>query len=160
MPRDETSRECYLMTGALSLTAIPHRDPFLFVDEIVEVTPDRIVTSKLVDPKADYFRGHYPGRPVMPGVLLCECCLQAGALLIAHRNEQHGAADAIPVVTRIQDARFKRIVQPGQTLRVEVTLDDRIDEAYFLTGRVTVDGKPALRVTFACMAAGAEAASS
>ena len=52
-----------------TVTAIPHREPFLFVDQIREVSSDRIVTSKYVDPRADFFRGHFPGRPVRPGVL-------------------------------------------------------------------------------------------
>lgn len=141
------------MTEQLSLTSIPHRPPFLFVDRIVEVDERRILTKKLVDPESDFFRGHYPGQPVMPGVLVCECCFQAAALLIAHVKGPDPASMGIPVLTRITDARFKQIVRPGQTLDVEVTLDDELDGAYFLTGRATVEGKLALRVTFACMLA-------
>jgi len=141
------------MSEDLTLESIPHRPPFLFVDEIVEVFDDRIVTTTLVDKEADYFRGHYPGQPVMPGVLLCECCFQAGALLVAHRIGKEAARKGIPVVTRIQDARFKQLVRPGQTLNIEVTLDDVLDDAYFMTARATVEGKPAARVTFACMQA-------
>ena len=144
------------MTASAVLTSIPHRPPFLFVDEIVELSEERIVSKKLADPKADFFRGHYPDQPVMPGVLICECCFQAGALLIAHRIGADQAAKGIPVVTRIQDARFRRMVRPGEMLHVEVALDDVLDNAYFMTGRVTVDGKPVVRVTFACMQADAE----
>ena len=90
----------------------------------------------------------------MPGVLLCECCFQAGALLIAHRVGGVDPSKEVPVLTRITDARFKRIVKPGQTLHVEATLDDELDGAYFMTGRITVDGKAVLRVGFACMLAG------
>ncbi len=143
------------MTRTISLTSIPHRPPFLFVDEIVEISNDRIVTKKLADPESAFFRGHYPGNPVMPGVLLCECCFQAGALLIAHRIGDAAAAGT-PVVTRIRDARFKRIVRPRDLLTVEVRLDEELDHAYFLTGRVTVNAKPAVRVTFACMLASVE----
>jgi len=133
-----------------SLSDIPHRPPFLFVDEIVEIVDRRIVTRTRVDADADFFRGHYPDRPIMPGVLICECCFQAGALLIAHRLRERQAA-GLPVVTRIQDARFKRIVRPGEVLDVEITLDDELDGAYFLTGRVSADDHLVLRVTFACM---------
>ena len=147
------------MTESLSPTSIPHRPPFLFVDEIVEVTNDRIVTTKYADPEADFFRGHYPGHPVMPGVLLCECCFQAGALLIAQRLGGLDPSEGVPVITRIQDARFKRIVLPGQALRIEVTLDEELHGAYFLTGRLTVEGQLAVRVTFACMQAGGEGGS-
>ena len=141
------------MTDTLSLASIPHRPPFLFVDEIVEVQERHILTRKFVDPESDFLRGHYPGRPVMPGVLLCESCFQAGALLIVHRTGSLDASKGVPVLTRITEARFKRIVRPGQTLHVEVTLDDELDGAYFMTGRVTVEGKQALRVSFACMLA-------
>ena len=89
----------------------------------------------------------------MPGVLICEGCVQAGALLIAKRFGGFDPANGVPVLTRIQDARFKRIVRPGQTLRVEVSLDDTLDRAFFLTGRVTVDGKAVVRVKFVCMQA-------
>ena len=139
-----------------TVTAIPHREPFLFVEQIREVSSDRIVTSKYVDPRADFFRGHFPGRPVLPGVLLCESCFQAGALLIAHRAGNIEDPAAIPFLTRIQDARFKRVVQPGETVVVEVVLDDTMGNAYYLTGRATVDGELALRVKFACMVGGAQ----
>lgn len=138
------------MNAAITVASIPHRPPFLFVDDIVELTENRIVTTKFVDPAADVFRGHYPGAPVMPGVLLCECCLQSGALLLAHRLAAAGKVDGFPVVTRIKDARFKHIVRPGETLAVEVTLDDVLDQAFFLTGRVNVKQKSALRLMFTC----------
>ncbi len=70
--------------------------------------------------------------------------------MVAHRIGLNDVSKGVPVLTRINDARFKRIVLPGEMLHVEVTLDDELDGAYFMTGRVTVDGKPALRVTFAC----------
>ncbi len=149
------------MTETLTLASIPHRPPFLFVDEIVEVDGRRIHTRKFVDPESDFFQGHYPDQPVMPGVLLCESCFQSGALLIAHIGP-HDASRGVPVLTRINDARFKRMVVPGQMLDVEVTLDDELDGVYFMTGRVTVDGKAVLRVTFACAlrpAQGTDAAS-
>lgn len=141
------------MSNPLSLTSIPHRPPFLFVDEIVEVEERRILTRTFVDPEAGFFQGHYPGNPVMPGVLLCECCFQAGALLIVHAVGSLDSSKGVPVLTRINDARFKRIVRPGQTVNVETTLDDELDAAYFMTGRVTVEGKLAVRVTFTCMLA-------
>lgn len=141
------------MTPTMSVDAIPHRPPFLFVDRVVEMDDDRIVTTCLADPKADYFRGHYPGEPVMPGVLIAEACFQAGALLIARRLGGYDASKGIPVLTRIQDARFRRIVRPGETLRIDVNIDEVVSDAYFLTGRVEVDGASVLRVSFACMLA-------
>jgi len=135
---------------------IPHRPPFLFVDDVVEVSPGRIVTTKRAEPEAAFFAGHYPGNPVMPGVLLCECAFQAGALLLARRLGP-GGGTGVPVLTRINSARFKRLVRPGDGLTVEVTLDDELDGACFMTGRVSVGDRLALRVEFACtLAAGTE----
>lgn len=139
------------------LAAIPHRPPFLLIDEVVEIGADRAVTIKRVDPESGFFDGHFPGHPVMPGVLVCECAFQTGALLIAHRSGDGATEVGIPLLTRIQDARFKRQVQPGQVLRVEVVLDDELGGAYFMTGRVTSDEKAVLRVRFACTLVSAEA---
>lgn len=141
------------MNASANLDLIPHRPPFLFVDEIVQINDQRIMTRKSIDPGADFFRGHYPGNPVMPGVLLCECCFQAGALLIASKIGGYDRSRGIPVLARIADARFKRIVRPSETVDVEVTLDDELDGAYFMTARARVAGRLALRVTFVCMLA-------
>lgn len=145
------------MTTALTLESIPHRPPFLFVDDIVEVSEARITVTKFVDPESDFFRGHYPGEPVMPGVLICEACFQAGALLIAQAvgssTGDHDASIGVPVLTRITDARFKRIVRPGETLDIVVSLDEELGGAYFMTGRASVRGVVCVRVVFACMLA-------
>ncbi len=139
------------------LAAIPHRPPFLFIDEVVEISADRAVTIKRVDPESGFFDGHFPDHPVMPGVLVCECAFQTGALLVAHRSGDGSAGAGIPLLTRIQDARFKRQVQPGQVLQIEVVLDDELGGAYFMTGRVKADEKAVLRVQFACTLVSAEA---
>ncbi len=143
------------------LQTIPHRPPFLFVDEVVELEEQRILTRVQADPEAEFFKGHYPGNPVMPGVLLCECCFQAGALLVGHTlssldSPRHagGTADNrsapnTPVITRIKDAKFKQIVRPGEVLDVEVQIDENVNDVFFMTGRLRVSGKLALRVEFA-----------
>lgn len=140
------------------LRAIPHRPPFLFLDEIVEIDSARILARKQVSPESDFFRGHYPHFPVMPGVLLCECCFQAGAVLIARRVGDKAMASGVPVVTRINDAKFRRMVRPGDVLSIEARIDDVLDEAYYLTGRINVEEAPVLRVGFACMLAKEESA--
>ena len=138
------------MSGRDFLGFIPHRPPFLFIDEVVEATAERMVTTWRADPQADFFAGHYPDHPVMPGVLVCECAFQAGALLIARRRGESAPSGRTPVLTRITEAKFKQMVRPGQSLCVEVTLDEELGGAYFMTGRVTVEGRLVLRVTFAC----------
>lgn len=139
------------MSTTLTVSSIPHRPPFLFVDEIIEVSKDHIVATKFVDPASDFFRGHYPGTPVMPGVLICESIFQAGALLIAQRMGGYRKADGVPVLTRIRDARFKRIVRPGETLRLQVSIEGEVDNAFFMAGDALVDGVLSVRVSFACM---------
>ncbi len=133
------------------LAAIPHRDPFLLVDEIVELGESRIVGSKTFTGKEDFFAGHYPGHPLVPGVLLCEAAMQCGAILLSSCLTE--AAGKMPVATRMNDVRFKRMVRPGETIRMEVELCERLADAFFLKAKVTVDGRVAVRFEFACTAA-------
>ena len=99
---------------------IPHRDPFLLVDEIVELVPgEHAVGRYRVDPDAWYLRGHFPGRPIMPGVLQVEALAQVGAVC---GLSAPGFAGRLALFAGIDDVRFKRIVIPGDVL----TLDCRI----------------------------------
>ena len=137
--------------------AIPHREPFLFVDRILEREDGRLVTQWTVPADADFFRGHYPDRPLVPGVLLCESAFQAGAILCAGDARDAAPAGAVPVLTRIGDARFKRMVGPGETVRCEVTLDQRVGPARCMTARLSCEGKVVLRVEFVVAITAAEA---
>ena len=132
------------------LAAIPHRDPFLLVDDVSEQTETRIVGGKTFSGDEDVFAGHYPGHPLVPGVLLCEAAMQAGAILLSSRLAQ--VPQRLPVATRINDVRFKRMVRPGETIRMEVDLVERLANAFFLKAKVTVEGKVAVRFEFACTA--------
>jgi 3-hydroxyacyl-[acyl-carrier-protein] dehydratase len=135
------------------LDAIPHRDPFLLVDEILEKTDSRIVGSKTFSGSEWFFAGHYPGYPLVPGVLLCEAAMQCGAILLSAllSGESHG--EKVPVATRMNDVRFKRMVRPGEKIVMEVELTERLADAFFLKAKSTVDGKVAVRFEFACTAA-------
>jgi 3-hydroxyacyl-[acyl-carrier-protein] dehydratase len=136
------------------LRAIPHRDPFLLVDAVHELTETRIVAEKTFLGREDFFAGHYPGFPLVPGVLLCEAAMQCGAILLSQRLA--AAPGRVPVATRMNDVRFKRMVRPGETLRLEVELVERLAEAFFLKAKVTVGGAVAVRFEFACTAAEAK----
>jgi len=136
------------MTRDDLLRLIPHRDPFLWIDDVVEATETRLAARKRLDPGLDVFRGHYPQFAVLPGVLLCEAAFQAGAALIARFHPVEPGQ--IPVVTRIQGAQFRRLVRPGETLDIVVELTERLANAYFLKAKVTVDGQLAARIEFAC----------
>jgi 3-hydroxyacyl-[acyl-carrier-protein] dehydratase len=128
--------------------AIPYRPPFLFLDEIVEWTDDRILCRKQFSGDEFFYQGHYPGFPLTPGVILCEAGMQAGAVLLS----RHLAAEekGVPVATRINDVRFKHMVRPGDTIEIEVELKERLANAFFLAAKVHVDGKLAVRFEFAC----------
>jgi 3-hydroxyacyl-[acyl-carrier-protein] dehydratase len=139
------------MTRQQILDAIPHREPFLMVDEIVEWTESRIVCTKVFSGNEDFFAGHYPGYPLVPGVLMIEAAMQSGAILLSRHLA--GAEGKMPVATRINDVRFKRIVRPGETLRMEVELVEQVSTAFFLKAKVTVDDKVAVRFEFAVTAA-------
>jgi len=132
--------------------AIPHREPFLLVDQIVERTDQRIVCTKVFSGEEDFFAGHYPGHPLVPGVLLCEAAMQAGAILLSSHLADAGEG-RVPVATRMNDVRFKRMVRPGETITMEVELVERLASAFFLKAKSTVDGQVAVRFEFACTAA-------
>lgn len=129
------------------LAAIPHRPPFLMLDEIVEQSADRIVCKKTFAQDEYFYQGHYPNFPITPGVLLCEAALQAGAVLL---SQQAAKAGGVPVATRLNDVKFKKMVRPGDAVLVEVSVTERLADAFFMTGKVTVEGKLAARLDFAC----------
>ena len=135
------------MTDTIHTTAeierlIPHRHPFLLVDRIVEYEPDagRIVGIKGITATEWYFAGHFPELPVMPGVLQVEALAQTMAVYVA---KQPGFGDRIGLFAGIDDVRFKRIVAPGDTLRLEVTMEKLGSRFGKGRGVATVDGEVA-----------------
>ncbi len=130
--------------------AIPHRPPMRLIDAIVSLNHEKIVCHKAFHADEFFVQGHFPDYPIVPGVIQCECCLQAGAVLIS-QFEATGD-DMVPVVTRMDSVKFKQMVRPGDTVEIEVTLNERVGHAFYLTGRVTVQGKLATRLDFACTA--------
>jgi 3-hydroxyacyl-[acyl-carrier-protein] dehydratase len=121
---------------------IPHRWPFLLVDRIVEYDPDakRIVGEKGVTNGEWYFQGHFPELPVMPGVLQVEALAQTMAVYVA---KQPGFGDRIGLFAGIDDIRFKRIVAPGDVLRLQVTMEKLGSRFGKGRGVATVDGEVA-----------------
>jgi 3-hydroxyacyl-[acyl-carrier-protein] dehydratase len=128
------------------LNAIPHRAPFLFVDRIVELTATKIRTTKEIKPDEPVFAGHYPGQPIMPGVLVCESIFQTGAILLSKMMGSIG--EGIPVLSRINNAKFRSIVKPGNTLDIEAELVEKVSNAYFMRGKASVAGKTSVTVEF------------
>jgi 3-hydroxyacyl-[acyl-carrier-protein] dehydratase len=91
---------------------IPHRPPFLFVDEIVSQAGDSLVARRTWRADEDFYKGHYPGAPITPGVLLCESVFQSGALLLAGKFAGQGKPDGVPLLAKVENVRFRSPVYP------------------------------------------------
>ena len=140
------------MTDQTILDAIPHRDPFLFVDEIVQWDEKEIVCKKTFTGNEFFYAGHYPDYPLTPGVLLCEAAMQAGAIFLSkYFRDTHDPSEiGVPVVGRMNDVKFRQMVRPGDEVLLQVTLTDKMKDVYFMKAKVTTDGKTAVTFTFAC----------
>jgi 3-hydroxyacyl-[acyl-carrier-protein] dehydratase len=124
---------------------LPHRDPFLLLDEVIELEPGkRVVARKQVREDEFWTRGHFPGRPVMPGVLIVEAMAQAGAVAVLSEEENRGR---IALFAGIDGVRFKRIVEPGDELELTCELETVRGPVGRGKARATVDGKLAARGT-------------
>lgn len=139
-------------------SAIPHREPFLLIDEIVEQSEERIVCRKKFTGDEFWYQGHYPEYPLTPGVLLCEASLQAGAVLLSEITKQaqeNEIPGGVPVATRLNNVQFRAMVHPGDEITLEVDLTERLANAYFMKAKVTnvSTGKLAARLEFACTVA-------
>lgn len=98
---------------------LPHRYPFLLVDRVIDMNEKRVVAIKNVTGNEEFFQGHFPSKPVMPGVLIIEALAQAGGLLILSNHESRGK---LAYLAGINEARFRKIVTPGDQLRLEVEI--------------------------------------
>jgi 3-hydroxyacyl-[acyl-carrier-protein] dehydratase len=130
------------------LEGLPQRAPFLFIDKIIELDENQIHARKHLTGKEDFFSGHFPGMPIMPGVLLQEATFQAGALLM---SQKAGSSDEekVGVVTRVDKVKFKNFCKPGDTLDIKVQLLDSPEGAFYFKGRVLVNEKVMTSLQFA-----------
>jgi len=130
---------------------IPHREPFILVDEVESMEGDTIVCYKNVTGEEDFFRGHFPHYPVMPGVLIVEALAQAGAISILSKEAFRGK---IAFFGGIDKVRFKRQVVPGDRLRLEVTLTRMRGNVGFATCKATVGDELAVSADIICVIGG------
>jgi 3-hydroxyacyl-[acyl-carrier-protein] dehydratase len=133
------------LEAAEIMRILPHRYPFLLVDRVVELEPGkRAVGIKQVSANEPQFTGHFPGRPIMPGVLMVEALAQTAGIAVLTLEEYRGK---IGLFAGIDECRFRRLVAPGDTLRLEVT----VEKLRGMFGRVkavaTVDGEVAVEAT-------------
>ena len=128
---------------------LPHRYPFLLIDRVVEMErAKRIVAIKNVTINEPHFNGHFPGYPIMPGVLVVEAMAQAGCILLL--SEIPDRARKLVVFTGIDGAKFRRAITPGDQLRIEVDVLSFRPRAGRMEGKAYVDGKLACEATLTC----------
>ncbi len=128
------------------LKGLKQRPPFLFVDEIVEKGPCHIHARKYVKEEEYYFKGHFPGNPIMPGVLLQEAAFQSGSLLLGDAKGEGKTG----VVSRVSDVKYRSLVRPGDVLDIKCELVEEITGAYFFDAKIYVEGKRVCQLSFAC----------
>lgn len=130
---------------------LPHRYPFLLVDRVVEFeSGQRLLALKNVSYNEPFFQGHFPVRPVMPGVLIVEALAQATGLLAMRTNPESVTEKSLYYFVGIDKARFKRTVEPGDQLMLEVTLNGTKRGIWMFSGKATVEGQVAAQAEIMC----------
>jgi len=127
---------------------IPHRPPFLFIDEIVARTDDTLTARRTWRAEEDFYKGHYPGAPITPGVLLCESVFQAGALLLAGKFAGQGKPDGVPLLAKVENVRFRSPVYPGDTTTIDVKIANMAGGFYMMSGGIRNGDRKVLNVDF------------
>ena len=133
---------------------IPHRPPFLMIDKVVDVVAgERAIGVKNVTINEGFFQGHFPARPVMPGVLIIEAMAQTAAVLVVHTLGPMAQGKLVYFMS-VDNARFRRPVVPGDTLKVHVTSLRHRGNVWKFEGQAKVDGKLCAEATYAAMIMG------
>ena len=133
---------------------LPHRYPFLLVDRVIEIVPDvSVVALKNVSINEPFFQGHFPGHPVMPGVLIVEAMAQTAGLLTQISSRMKGnTGSPLFYLVKVDNARFSAVVAPGDQLRIEVSLKRLMRGMGIFVARTLVDGKEVASCELMCAA--------
>lgn len=122
---------------------IPQRPPFLFIDTLIEKGERHIHTKLHLTGEEDFFQGHFPENPVMPGVLMCEACFQSAAALL-----NNGEDSGLGVVTKIEQTKFKNMARPGDILDIKVETLEKIGNANYMKANIQVNNKTIMQTKF------------
>jgi len=139
-PKNEAKPKDFLLDSEQIKKILPHRYPFLLVDRILEMSDTKVVALKNVSVTESFFQGHFPQKAVMPGVLIIEALAQAGGVMMLSRNENSGK---LAYLVAINEARFRRMVVPGDQLRLEVEIIKMKSKIGLVKGVAFVDGEEA-----------------
>jgi 3-hydroxyacyl-[acyl-carrier-protein] dehydratase len=130
---------------------IPHRPPFLFVDELVELVPEGLIARRTWRAEEDFYKGHYPGSPITPGVLLCEAMFQTAGCFMTLKAQAAGGkqGEGLPLIAKISDVRFRHPVYPGDTTLLEVKQKDSLGGFAMMSGSIRkTDGTRVMSIDF------------
>ena len=119
------------------------------MDQIVSRSENSLVAQRTWRAEEEFYKGHYPGAPITPGVLLCESVFQTGALLLAGKFAGQGPQSGVPLLAKVENVRFRSPVYPGNTTTVEVRINEVAGGFYLMSGRMKCGDKRVLSVDFA-----------
>jgi 3-hydroxyacyl-[acyl-carrier-protein] dehydratase len=143
--------ECFEIDRERIMEMIPHRDPFLMIDKVVDVVMNERATGiKEVSPNEYYFKGHFPSRPVMPGVVIIEAMAQTAAVLVVHSLGPTAEGKLVYFMS-VENAKFRRPVVPGNVLHIHVTRQQNRGSVWKFKGEAQVGGKRVADAVFAAM---------
>jgi len=134
------------------MKVLPHRYPFLMIDRVVQLSEDRCTAIKSVTINEPFFQGHFPARPIMPGVLIVEALAQAAGVLAVEALGLAGSGKLVYFMA-IEGAKFRQPVEPGVLLKLEVEFIQKRSSVCKFAGRATIDGKLAAEASFTAMIA-------